>query len=371
MILLLSCGILFLFYAILVLYYWYAWKSIPVFDPGTNAAGTRVSVVIPARNEEDNIGQLLVALQNQSWPADLFEIIVVDDHSDDRTAEIVKTFPAVKIVSLPDDNINSYKKKAIETGIAHATGEWIISTDADCVPPVDWLKNLAAFVQEKKAELVAAPVVLKHNSSVLQLFQAMDFMILQAITGAVVHRKQLSMCNGANLAYSLKSFRVVNGFNGIDTIASGDDMLLMHKIWMQYPEGVQFLKSKDAIVTTQPQSTWRAFFNQRIRWASKAGRYEDKRFFPVLLLVYLFNLSFLALLIGGIACSCYWKWLLILWGAKTLAELPLFVSASRFFKLQSTIKWFFFFQPLHILYTIISGFLGQLGKYEWKGRRVR
>lgn len=371
MILLLICGTLLLLYAILVHYYWYAWKRIPVFEAGATTAGALVSVVIPARNEEENIGQLLGALQNQSWPADLPEIIVVDDHSDDRTADIVKTFPAVKLISLQDDNINSFKKKAIETGIAHATGEWIVTTDADCVPPVDWLKNLVAFAQEKRAEFVAAPVVLEYNSSVLQLFQAMDFMILQAITGAVVHRKQLSMCNGANLAYSLKSFRAVNGFNGIDTIASGDDMLLMHKIWTQYPEGVHYLKSPDAMVRTQPQKTWKAFFNQRIRWASKAGRYEDKRFFPVLLLVYLFNLSFLAVLIAGIVCTGYLKWLLILWVAKTLAEFPLYVSASRFFGLQSTIKWFFFFQPLHILYTIISGFLGQLGKYEWKGRRVR
>ena len=174
------------------------------------------------------------------------------------------------------------------------------------------------------------------------------------------------MCNGANLAYERKVFYEVEGFTGIDHIASGDDMLLMHKIWKQHPHGVFYLKSKEAIVETQPQKTWRTFFNQRIRWTSKANRYDDKRFLPVLLLVYLFNLSFIALLAAG-----YWQWVLVFWGAKTIVEFPLFRSAAIFFDKTWALKLFFFFQPLHILYTIISGLFGQFGKYEWKGRKVK
>ena len=73
----------------------------------------------------------------------------------------------------------------------------------------------------------------------------MDFMVLQGITGAVVYKNNLSMCNGANLAYEKKAFYEVNGFAGIDHIASGDDMLLMHKIWKKYPDRVHYLKSKE------------------------------------------------------------------------------------------------------------------------------
>lgn len=131
-----------------------------------------------------------------------------------------------------------------------------------------------------------------------------------------------------------------------------------------------YLKSEQAIVSTQPQPTWRSFFNQRLRWASKAARYQDKRFFPVLLWVYLFNLSFLSLLVAGLWCSCYWKWFLVLWVAKTMVELPLFLSAARFFQATTTAIWFFFFQPLHMIYTVISGLFGQAGSYEWKGRKV-
>lgn len=371
MVLLLVCGLLFLLYAILVLYYGHCWKAVPEYAPAGNPFTTKVSVIIPARNEEKHISRLLQALQRQTYPADLFEVIVVDDHSTDRTAAIVRSFEKVKLISLKSDVINSYKKKAIETGIAAAQGDWIVTTDADCVPAVNWLSTLFDFAEDNKPVFIAAPVVMNHDSSVLQLFQAMDFMILQAITGAVVSRKQLTMCNGANIAYEKNVFNEVNGFAGIDHIASGDDMLLMHKIRKRYPERVMYLKAKEAIVATEPQPTWRSFFKQRIRWASKAGKYEDKRFTPVLLLVYLFNVSFVALFAAGFLYYQYWMYMAGLWALKTLAELPLFAAAARFFDKTSTLKWFFFFQPMHIVYTVLSGLLGQFGSYEWKGRRVK
>ncbi|HEV7781321.1 MAG TPA: glycosyltransferase, partial [Chitinophagaceae bacterium] len=292
-------------------------------------------------------------------------------HSTDTTAAIVQKYPGVKLISLKEDGINSYKKKAIETGIAAATGELIVTTDADCLPSSSWLSLLAAFKEEKGAVFIAAPVVIDCNNSLLQSFQAMDFMVLQGITAAAVYKGKLSMCNGANLAYERKAFYEVSGFSGVEHIASGDDMLLMYKISKQYPGKVHYLLSKEAIVSTQPVRSWKEFFNQRIRWASKARAYSDKRIIAVLLLVYLFNLSFLALAIAGIFNSQYRIWLGASWVAKTLVELPFFITVSRFFNKQWAIKLFPFFQPLHILYTIISGLFGQFGKYEWKGRRVK
>jgi poly-beta-1,6-N-acetyl-D-glucosamine synthase len=362
---------LFTLYSVLIIYYWLAWKAIPDYTPSVSLPQIKISVIIPARNEEENIGTLLAALQQQTYPATLTEIIVVDDHSTDQTANIVRQFSSVKLVQLTEKNINSYKKKAIETGIATATGELIVTTDADCIAGPKWLSTIAAFKTENNSVFIAAPVVFDCNSSVVQLFQAMDFMILQGITGASVHKNIHSMCNGANLAYERKVFYEVNGFTGVDHIASGDDMLLMHKIWKQYPDRVRYLKSKDAIVSTQPMKTWKAFFNQRIRWASKAKSYDDKRIIAVLLLVYLFNLSFLALGIAGFFCYQYWFYLVGLWVTKTLIELPFFLSVSHFFNKQWAAKLFFFFQPLHILYTIVSGLFGQFGKYEWKGRKVK
>lgn len=365
MILLFITIALFVLYSLLIIYYWLAWKSIPDHLPSSSSPQIRITVIIPARNEEENIGLLLQAIQEQTYPKELFEVIVVDDHSTDSTTLVIQQFQSVKLIQLKEDGINSYKKKAIETGIAAATGDLIVTTDADCIPPREWLQTIAAFKEENNSVFIAASVAFDCNSSVLQVFQAMDFMVLQGITGAAVFKKQLSMCNGANLAYEKNVFYEVNGFSGIDNIASGDDMLLMHKIWKKHPENVHYLKSKDATVSTQPMKTWKEFFNQRIRWASKAKHYNDKRIILVLILVYLFNLSFLLLLVAG----C-WFWFIGLWIAKTMIEFPFVFSVSNFFGKQSLMKYFFFFQPLHIFYTIISGLFGQFGKYEWKGRKV-
>ena len=362
---------LFILYSILIIFYWLSWRSIPNFIPAENLPQTTISVIIPARNEESNIGFLLTALQQQTYPKELFEVIVIDDHSEDRTAEIVKQFNTIKLLQLQYDNINSYKKKAIETGIAAATGELIVTTDADCLPPENWLQTIASFKEEKHAVFIVAPVVINCNSSIIQIFQAMDFMVLQGITGAGVYKKKLSMCNGANLAYERKVFYEVSGFAGTDHIASGDDMLLMHKIWKKYSDKVYYLRSGEAIVSTQPVKSWKDFFSQRIRWSSKARQYNDTRILPVLILVYFFNLSFIALMIGGIWYHSYWLVLLLLWFFKALIEISFFWSLAIFFNKQWAVKWFFFFQPLHIFYTVISGLFGQLGKYEWKGRRVR
>ena len=123
MILLLIVILLFICYSAFIFYYWQSWKSIPDYISSNQRAQTKISVIIPARNEEENISKLLKALNDQSYPKEFFEVIVVDDHSTDNTAAIVKEFYPVKLLTLKDDNINSYKKKAIETGVATATGE--------------------------------------------------------------------------------------------------------------------------------------------------------------------------------------------------------------------------------------------------------
>jgi poly-beta-1,6-N-acetyl-D-glucosamine synthase len=357
--------LLFTPYALLILYYWQSWKAIPIYT-AQQQPQTFISIVIPARNEEKNISNLLHCLVKQNYPAGLFEIIVVDDHSEDNTAAIVKKFANVKLIQLKEGKINSYKKKAVETGIASASGQLVVTTDADCTMAPGWLRTIASFSEESGAVFIAAPVVFDCNSSVLQVFQALDFMVLQGITGAGVYRKKLSMSNGANLAYEKKVFNEVGGFSGIDHIASGDDMLLMYKIQQQHPDKVLYLKSKEALVSTQPAATWKEFFNQRIRWASKAKTYKDKRVFAVLLLVYLFNLVFPVLLLTG-----NWLYAVVFLTGKTAVELLFVAELASFFGKQSLVKYFFFFQPLHIIYTIIAGLFGQFGKYEWKGRRVK
>lgn len=363
--------LLFAGYTLLIFYYYKSWKQIPEYISQTESFTEKISVIIPARNEEKNIGALLKKLSEQTYPQKLTEIIVIDDHSEDTTASIVAGFHNVKLISLHQDIHNSYKKKAIETGVTAATGTLIITTDADCLPHKNWLETIVSFKTKNDSAFIAAPVCFDNNSSSLETFQSLDFLVLQGITAAAVYSKSYSMCNGANLAYTRNAFFNVNGFSGIDHIASGDDMLLMHKIWREYPNQVHYVKSKQAIVTTAPMKTWKTFFNQRIRWASKTSSYKEKKIVAVLLLVYLFNLSFPILLISAFYNPVSWYWLLALWIAKTMIEFPFVLSVARFFNKQALMRYFFFFQPLHIAYTIIAGFLGQTGTYEWKGRKVK
>ena len=189
------------------------------------------------------------------------------------------------------------------------------------------------------------------------------------------------MCNGANLAYTKKAFEEVGGFAGIDNIASGDDMLLMHKIYKRWPDKVMFLKSKDVIVLTAPVDSIREFFNQRIRWASKADKYDDKRIFAVLLLVYIVNLLLLALPVialfdniqytmFNVQCSIIGLWLCLLL-LKTITELIFLYPVAKFFGMQSILWLFPLMQPFHIIYTVIAGWLGKFGSYSWKERKVK
>jgi cellulose synthase/poly-beta-1,6-N-acetylglucosamine synthase-like glycosyltransferase len=358
-------------YSILILYYRAGWLQVPIFEEPDTIPSVKISVVIAARNEEENIGALLLSLQNQTYPSHLFEVIVVDDHSSDNTAAIVNQFSFVKLVQLQFDNINSYKKKAIETGVAAATGDLIVTTDADCIVPHNWLKTIAAFKENTNALFIAAPVSMTCNTSPLQIFQALDFMVLQGITTASVQKKIHNMCNGANLAYERKVFLEVNGFAGIDQIASGDDMLLMQKIADKHPGRTAYLLSKDAIVTTHAEKTWKFFFNQRIRWASKATTYNDIKIFSALFLVYFFNCALLALFITGFWQPILWLWFAALLFAKILVESFFLLPVARFYSKEKLMTLFPFFQPLHILYTVIAGFLGVFGDFQWKGRRVK
>jgi cellulose synthase/poly-beta-1,6-N-acetylglucosamine synthase-like glycosyltransferase len=379
---------LFIFYAALIIYYAAGWRSIPSVQlHSTPGIHPKISVIIPARNEAANIKACLDSICIQSYPAAAFEVIVMDDHSTDHTASIVQQYPAanVRLLQLSElvgeGNINSYKKKAIELAIQQANGELIVTTDADCIVPANWLQTIAAFYMQTNAVFIAMPVVYSNSHRLIEIFQSLDFMTLQGITGASVYKKIHSMCNGANLAYTKKAFESVGGFKGIDNIASGDDMLLMHKIYQQYPDKVLFLKSKEVIVQTAPMKTVKDFFNQRIRWASKADKYDDKRIFVVLLLVYLFNVL-LALLPAffffrnstfNIQHSTFnifelWLYLMLF---KTIIELIFLYPVAKFFSKQQLLWFFPVAQPFHICYTVIAGWLGKFGTYQWKERNVK
>ena len=389
--------LLFTAYGGLIVAYRRIWKAIPLFVPQHKPGRTRITVLVPARNEEAVIPECLLSLARQSYPKDLFEVIVLDDHSTDDTAAVVREFGVrfsrfhpeagglvLRCLSMSSFSFSAahgaYKKFAIEKGVGAASGELIVTTDADCSFHRDWLSTLAACYEERGARFIAAPVRIAsagaigstgaRHRTLLGIFQTLDFITLQGITGAAVHSGFHSMCNGANLAFARQAFYEADGFRGVDHIPSGDDMFLMHKITVLYPENVFFLKSREAIVTTRPETSWKGFFHQRVRWASKADSYQDKRIFWILLLVYVVNVVFIVLLAGAFF-NYRWLWLLLfLLAMKTIVEYPFVRKTAGFFGQQELMVYFPVLQPLHIFYTVIVGWLGKFGSYNWKGRTI-
>ncbi len=372
--------ILMILYAALIEYYRRAWNQLPGFEGTKLTPTTTISVIVSVRNEEKNIIPLLKSFEEQSYPKNLYQVVIIDDFSEDKTwsiltdykSEVLNTlFARLADTIISKEKIQSYKKKAIETGIRLSKGTLIVTTDADCIFSPDWLLTMAQFYENTSAKFIAAPVKIVNDISLLSIFQTIDFLTLQGITGASVYKRLHSMCNGANLAYERAAFEEVKGFEGIDKISSGDDMLLMHKIYKKYSNKVFYLKNIASVVTTAPVTTWKQFFQQRIRWASKADSYDDKRIFWVLLLVYLLNCCFVILGIAAFFKSTWVFFFILLLFAKVLIEFPFVYSVATFFQQQRLMKYFPLLQPLHIIYTVIAGWLGKFGSFEWKGRRIK
>ena len=337
----------------------------------TKVSADKASIIIAARNEEANIGQCLESLLAQDFPAYQMEIIVVDDQSVDQTAAIVKSYAdrGVRLISLGKDEAFG-KKAAIAKGIAAGSHPIIITTDADCSFAPRWLNTMLSFREEMDAVFVAAPVQFRKEKTILDRFQSLDFMALQGITAAGVSGKYLNMCNGANLLYTKEAFLQVRGFEGIDHIASGDDMLLMEKIDKAFPGGIGYCFSKDAIVVTEPAASWSAFIQQRIRWSSKAKNYSSIFTKLTLLLVYLMNAAVVLLLLASMFDFQLLKYGLLFTLMKTIVELPFMIRIARFFNKSALIPWFIPIQPLHAFYTVAAGTFGLFSKFRWKGREL-
>ena len=362
--------LLFIGYGIVMTMAALAWKKMQRFTI-RSAVDDSVSIIIAARNEEKYISRCLASLLEQDYPLDKREIIVVDDQSDDRTADMVNSFSnrGVKLLQIKAGEKGG-KKAALSKGIAAAQHGIIVATDADCVFPPSWLKSLVGFRKEQDAAFVAAPVVYRKENNFLERFQSLDFMALQSITAVAVTRNWFNMCNGANLLYTKEAFEKVRGFEGIDGIPTGDDMLLMEKIAAAYPGKVAYCHSKEALVQTEPMNSWQSFLQQRIRWASKSTAYQSLSIKLVLLIVYLLNLSLLVLVLEAVFYPILFLWALLLFTGKYLLECMLMHPASTFYGKAALMRWFGIAQPLHVVYTVAAAMLGWVRRYEWKGRAI-
>jgi glycosyltransferase involved in cell wall biosynthesis len=363
-------------YGILIIALAIGFKSVSEFKTEVTKEKRMFTVIIPFRNEEENLPELLTSIGNLNYPKELVEFLFVDDESTDGSVETIITHfknSATQYSIILNHRISaSPKKDAITTAIKEANSEWIITTDADCILPVNWLKIIDNFIHKNNPNMVVAPVNYMVKKPFLYQFQLLDFMSMQGSTIGGFGINYPFMCNGANLAYRKESFLKLKGFEGNNHLASGDDIFLFEKFLEEDRMKVQFLKSKEAIVSTFPVKSWNELVHQRVRWAAKTGNFKSIRVKLIGLLILLMNASLIISLFAFLSHSISLLYLLIFWIFKLFVDLTLFLPTVTFFNHKKTFLKAYFsssiFYPFFSVFIILKSILFS---YKWKGRRFK
>lgn len=373
-----AISIIFILYTILIIVLTTGFNKVEEFTDILKTKTTSFSVVIPFRNEAENLPYLLKSISELDYPNELIEFILVDDDSTDDSIEIIKK--ALDTITLKNEitrtkiriiknkrTSNSPKKDAITTAISIAKHNWIVTTDADCILPKNWLISLDSFIQKHKPKMVVAPVDYKIENNFLEQFQLFDFMSMQGTTIGGFGINFPFLCNGANLAYKKEDFIKLNGFDGNNNMASGDDVFLFEKFIEADKNSVLYLKSKDAIVTTFPVNSWRDLINQRTRWAAKTSNFNSLKTKLIGLLVLVTNASFFY------AFSLDSKlFLFTLLVVKMIVDLFLFKPTFQFFNHEIKIlKWYILVSLLYPFFSLYVIFKSVFFRYNWKGRSFK
>jgi cellulose synthase/poly-beta-1,6-N-acetylglucosamine synthase-like glycosyltransferase len=343
---------------------------------------TKFSVVIPFRNEAENLPKLLASISNLNYPKAMFEVILIDDDSEDDSVSIIENFvntsrknhdtlvDAIKIIKNSRTS-NSPKKDAITSAIKISKFNWIVTTDADCLLPKYWLDTFDECIQTRQVNCIVAPVTYHGKTSFLNRFQTLDFLSLQGATIGGFGIKKPFMCNGANFAYCKSDFYTVNGFDGNTTISSGDDVFLLEKLRHLDAKKVHYLKSKHAIVTTNPTETTKQLIQQRLRWASKTSNYKYWFAKLVGLIVLLGNLIFIGLIPAVLFTNLSLKIGIALFVIKFSIDFLLLFKTSRFFKQENLLLSYLLSSFIYPFFNVYIAFLSFFTSYEWKGRSVK
>lgn len=334
---------------------------------------TTISVLIAARNEALNIPYLLRDLAKQRYPQTLLEVIIINDHSTDDTVFQIENlrnelgFP-VHIIHLEEFDVRG-KKNAIKIGVQKAQGELIVCTDADCRVGEFWLLGMQQLYKGRNAKLISAGVTFIPNGRLWTVLQSIEFASLVGSGACAMMIGKPNMCNGANIAYPKAVFEEVNGFDGNEHIASGDDEFLMHKITEKYPNQIVFAHYQPNIVFTQSQENLRTFVQQRKRWASKWNHYKDWKVTFLAIAIFTLNFGMLLSPILWLKDDLTTSQFMVLWLVRCLPEYLFLAPVLSFFKKSSYIKYIPLVQVLYPFYVVFFGISAWKKGYVWKGRR--
>jgi len=337
-----------------------------------------VSVIVAARNEENNIADCLGDLAEQTYPVDKFEIIVADDHSNDETPKIVQDFMRkmvnlrlLRVHGIPEEL--TPKKNAINQGIQDTTGEIIFTTDADCRMKPTWLESMISYFTEDVGMVVGFSQFIGRNGeqSFLEKLQAIDFLSLMASAEGSSNLGFPLAASGQNLAYRRETFEEVGGFKTIGHRVSGDDVLLLQLVRQKTNWKIRFADSEESFNSTYAKNSLPEIINQRRRWASNAPFQVklNKLFFVFLIDVFIVNAG---LLLGSpLAAWGLIPWRVILSGLaiKAAIEFLIAVKACVKFRRLDLLKAFPVWFVLQIPYVFLAGMLGSFGTFTWKDRK--
>ncbi len=332
-----------------------------------------VSVVVAARNEEEHIARCVDAILANDFPADRLQLVVVDDGSTDGTGRLLadlrqrhlqsERFAEMKVVTRERKaRVRAGTKwDAVQAGLACATGDIVMLTDADCVAPPTWVRTMAGMFQNE-AEFVSGPVLFSPTETAWHRMQALEFLGLVAVGAGAIGAGRPLICNGANIAFRRS---VLNRFSH-DLQRVGSEELLMQAIAESGRERVRFCAAPEAVVTTEPQKTVRSFFIQRRRWAALAPRLPGAGTLLSLLAIYLFYVGLLLVTAASFFMPAAREAAVIAWLIKMLAEwLVLSAAAGRF----GRARWLRLFlpaQPFQVPYIVYAATAGALGLWKWK-----
>ena len=369
-------GIILALYCSLIIAFIVGFDKVENFKLTKLLPKTKFSVIIPFRNETANLKSLLHSVSLLNYPKELYEILFIDDESEDDSVHLIKNFTSkndklnIKIISNNRRSI-SPKKDAIETAILQAKYDWIVTTDADCILSENWLKTFDVYIQKYQPKLIAAPVTYITKRTLLNQFQLLDFLSLQASTIGSYGIHKPFLCNGANLCYQKQAFIKMNGFKGNENIASGDDIFLLEKMVKQYPNKVRFLKSNEVIVKTQPQPTFKGLLSQRIRWAAKTTAYTNNFAKFVGFTVLLMNLLVILTLLLTIFNIFQWELLFAIITIKLLLDFILLNRVFNFFKQKILLKYYFIGSLFYPFFSMFVAIVSFQKTYNWKGRQFK
>lgn len=372
-----------IYLSIIVIYYvkflWDIYKGISKDQIYTNDIKFYpfFTIIIPFRNEKDVILKTLNHIEQLNYPEDKFEVIFINDFSDDGSEILLQKNikkSNIKVINSPSELKNlSFKKRAITYGIENSQGEIIITTDADCEFYPNWLLSYAKIFNDDKIGFVTGVVRFSYNDSLFTKLQALEFASLVITGGALINNNEPIMCNAANLAYKKNLFYEVGGYDGNNNISSGDDVYLMQKIAYQGKAKISFYYDDENVVTTYPTQTLKDFYNQRKRWASKNVYYPKKSIVFKLFMIFLFYFNLMLTFILGFINFKFWLYFLTIFIIKIIFEfVVLNKGINKFFPRDILLKRFFLLaEILHIPYIVFSAVGGVLGKYDWKGRKLK